>query len=119
MQRSAPSPGYAGYFPASGEEFDLAPCFAYLDEVAVRVADVCPYLAAVVFRLREELRSLGRPLLVRLCDVGDPDVHERADAIGIWRDGQGHCWLVVGRASAVVENQPGVGDPQDHGVARE
>src|SRR5438128_8014958 len=58
-----------------------------------------------------------RPVLVDLADVRDPDVEEGARAVWIGRGGQGNRGLVIGRAAALVEDQPGVGDLHDDGVA--
>src|SRR5918912_3463138 len=91
-------------------------CLADLDEVSVGVADVGPDLVTVVFRLGEELGALGGPLPVCPLDVGDADVEEAADLVRIrWR-GEDDGGLVIGRAAALVEDQPGVSDLQDDGV---
>src|SRR3984885_15914064 len=62
-----------------------------LDEVPVRVPHVAADLGPAVDRRRDELRSLGLPLLVAGVDVGDPQVQE---------DRGGVAGLVVGHGDA-------------------
>src|SRR4030088_161949 len=92
---------------------------ADLDEVAVGVADVCADLAAVVFGLGEEIGSSGRPDLRCRGDVRDADVGEGADLVGVGRRGEGDRGFVVGRAAAVVEDEPRVRYLQDDWIALE
>src|SRR5438445_115193 len=93
-----------------------APRCADLDQVAVWIAEVGADLAAVVFGLGKKLRSPRRPLFVRLGDVRDADVHERAGAIRIRRGRQRDRRLVVGGTPADIEDEPGVRDLQDHWI---
>ena len=71
----------------------------------------------MVFGLGQELGALGRPFLVSLLDVGDPDVHEGAGAVrvlwGFERDGG----LVIGWAATGVEDQPCVRDLHDDRIS--
>src|SRR5439155_13835270 len=61
---------------------------ANLDQMAVRVADVCPDLAAMVFGLGKKLGTLRRPVRVGRHDVRAPDVQECAGMAGVgrWRE---------------------------------
>src|SRR5207247_9829538 len=86
------------------------------DEVAVGVAHVGADLPTVILGFREELRALGGPIGVRLVDVRDADIQEGARPVRVgWRRPRDRR-LVVRRSSALVENQPRVGDPHDHRV---
>src|SRR5262249_52327312 len=85
--------------------------------VAVRVADVRAYLRHVHFGFGEEVRTLSRPLLVDLVDVGDPDIDKRARSVELRRRFEGDLRLVVGWTASGVQNQPRVRDLHDHWVA--
>src|SRR5215471_2857878 len=89
----------------------------HLDQMAIRVSDVRADLAAMVLWLGEKLRASGRPFLVRLLNIRHPDVHEGAGAVRVGRGGQGHGRLVIRRPAADVQDDPGVGDLHDHGIA--
>jgi hypothetical protein len=70
----------------------------HLDQIAVGIADVATDLVLVLLRRREELSTPGAPFGVHSLDVGDPDIEEATDPIGIaWRL-QGDRGFVVGRA---------------------
>ena len=68
----------------------------HFDQMTVRIADVATDLVLVVFR-RHGL------------DVFDPDIEEAADPVAIVWHHQGDRRLVVGRASADIEDDPAVG----------
>ena len=84
---------------------------SHLDQITIRVADVATDLVLVLLRRRQELSTTGAPFGVHGLDVLDPDVEEAADPVGVaWRL-QGDRGLVVGRASAPVDDDPAVGEP--------
>src|SRR5262249_48110362 len=97
--------------PASGVPVPLGVCgLPYLDQVTVGIADVAADLVLVLFRRRQELSPPGTPFGVHRRDILDPDVEEAADPVGIaWRL-QGDRRLVVGRASADIDDDPAVGE---------
>src|SRR5215469_5593599 len=79
------------------------------DQMTVGIADVAALLVLVLFRRRQELGTAGAPFGVYGLDVFDPDIEEAADPVGIgWRL-QGDRRLVVGRASADIDDDPAVG----------
>src|ERR1700733_2700636 len=81
----------------------------HLDQMTVGIADVAADLVLVLLRRSQELSTPGAPIGVHRGDVFDPDIEEGADPVKIaWRL-QGDRWLVVGRASADVDDDPGVG----------
>ena len=81
----------------------------HFDQMTVGIADVAADLVLVLFRRRQELSTPGAPFGVHGLDVFDPDIEEAADPVGIaWRL-QGDRRLVVGRASADVDDDPAVG----------
>src|SRR6266516_3458957 len=88
----------------------------YLDEVAVGVADVGPDLATVILGFGEELRALGGPFGVGLVNVRHAHVHEGARPIRVRWSRQSDRRLVVSGATALVENQPCVGDAHNDRV---
>src|ERR1700733_6365225 len=82
---------------------------AYFDEVAVGVADVAAGLVLVLFGRCQEVGAAGAPCGVHGVDVFDPDIEEAADPVRVaWRL-QGDRRLVVGGASAGVDDDPAVG----------
>ena len=81
----------------------------HFDQVAVRVADVAALLVLVLFRRGQELSPPGAPFGVHGLDVFDPDIEEAADPVGITRRLQDDRRLVVGRSSAGIDDDPGVG----------
>src|SRR4051812_16688635 len=82
---------------------------ADLDEMSVRIADVAADLGFVLLRGGQEFRPSRAPFLVHGVDVSDPDVEEAAGPAGVWRDLEGHGGLVVGRASAAIDDDPAIG----------
>ena len=65
----------------------------------------------MLFRRRQELSAPGAPFGVHRRDVSDPDIEEAADPVGIaWRL-QGDRRLVVGWASANIDDDPAIGQP--------
>src|SRR5690348_3145070 len=81
--------------------------------MAVGVAHVTADLSAAVDRQREEVGAAFAPGVVGAVDVGDANVEEAGDAVGVlWRlecDGR----LVVCRAAANVDDDPAVGERDD------
>src|ERR1700761_9427649 len=84
--------------------------------MAVRIAQVATDLCASVDRRGQELRSLGAPVFVDRLDVGDTYIQEAARRIGIG-GGERHGWLVIGRATARVDDDPAVRQLDDRGFA--
>src|SRR5271169_7064603 len=77
--------------------------------VTVGITDVAALLVLVLFRRRQELSTPGAPFGVHGLDVFDPDIEEAADPVGIaWRL-QRDRGLVVGGASAYIDDDPAVG----------
>src|SRR6267378_4790423 len=85
--------------------------------MAVGVTNVGADLSSVVLGLGQEFGTLGGPFPISLGDVRDADVQECADTVWVGRRGKSHRGLVVGRPTSGVEDQPGVRDLQDDGVA--
>ena len=77
--------------------------------MTVGIADVAADLVLVLFRRRQELSTPGAPFGVHGVDVFDPDIKEAADPVGIARRFQDDRGLVVGRASAAIDDDPAVG----------
>src|SRR5579872_4766272 len=82
---------------------------AYFDQMTVGIADVTTDLVLVLFRWRQELSTACAPLGVHGVDVSDPNIEEAADPVGISGRLQGDLRLVVGRASADIDDDPTVG----------
>src|SRR5207237_5914314 len=78
---------------------------ADLDEVPIWITDIGANLSTVVLGLGQKLGAFGRPFLVGLLDVGDPDVHKRAGAVrviwGLERDRR----LVIGWIAGGCQDQ--------------
>jgi AcrR family transcriptional regulator len=81
----------------------------HFDQITVGIADIAAGLVLVMFRRRQELSTPGAPFGVHGLDVFNPDIEEAADPVGIARRLQGDRRLVVGRASADIDDDPGVG----------
>jgi hypothetical protein len=79
------------------------------DQVTIGIADIAALLVLVLFRRRQEFSTPGAPLGVHGLDVLDPDVEEAADPVGITRRLQDDRGLVIGRAPADIDDDPGVG----------
>jgi hypothetical protein len=77
--------------------------------MTVGIADVATDFVLVLFRRRQELSTPGAPLGIHGVDVFDPDIEKAADPVGIARRLQGDRRLVVGRASAAIDDDPAVG----------
>src|SRR4051794_2813083 len=73
----------SGYFGAAAESVQRSGRLADLDQVAVGIADVAADLARMLLRLRQEVGSLGAPLVIELLDVGHPDVEKGAHPVGL------------------------------------
>jgi hypothetical protein len=82
---------------------------ADLDEVPVGITHVAtPFPAVIVYRLGKKERSFVAPLFVAGPDVGDAQVKEAIHSVEIRRDFEEDVWLVGSRATAGIENDPGV-----------
>src|SRR6266513_4260370 len=79
---------------------------ADFDEVPIRVTDIGANLSPVVLGLGQELGAFGRPFLVSLLDVGDPDVHKGAGAVRVLWGFDSDGGLVIGWAAAGVPDKP-------------
>jgi len=96
-----------------------------LDDVPIGISDVATDLVLVLLRRRQELRAPGAPFGVHGVDVRDPDIEEAADPVGVaWRL-KGDRGLVVGGASAAVDDDEAVGErdigrlwAEDHRAAK-
>src|SRR5260370_8798918 len=82
----------------------------------MRVEEVGGDVGGVVLWLGEELRALGRPLLVHPGDIRYADVEERARAVGVGRRRQCNRRFVVSWTAANIEDEPRIGDLHDHRV---
>jgi hypothetical protein len=81
----------------------------YLDQVAVRIADVAADLSRVLFRRCQEFGTSRAPLRVHGFDVGHADVEEATDPIGVGRRLERDTRLVVGGSATDVDDDPAVG----------
>src|ERR1700759_1955952 len=81
-----------------------------LDDVAVGIADVAADLRLVLLRRRQELRAAGAPVGVDGLDVGDADVLEGADRVGVGGRREWDGRLVVVRPPPFVDDDPAVGE---------
>src|SRR5436190_1118706 len=72
---------------------------ADLDEIAVRVTHVAANLRAVVLWLGQEVGSSASPILVRGLDVGDTNIQEAGNLIGVHRGTKRHGGFIVGWAA--------------------
>src|ERR1700733_2614992 len=81
----------------------------HFDQITVGIPDVATGLVRVPFRRRQELSTAGAPFRVHGLDVLDPEVEEAADPVRVARRLQGDRRLVVGRTSAGIDDDPGVG----------
>src|ERR1700683_5320104 len=77
--------------------------------MTVGIAYVATDLVLVLLRRRQELSTKGAPFCVHGLDVFDPDIEEAADRVEVaWRL-ESDRGLVVGRASAHIDDDPAVG----------
>src|ERR1700726_892068 len=88
-----------------------------LDDIAVRVTHVAANLSAVVLWLGQEFGPSASPLLVRGLDVGDTNIQEAGNLIGVHRRTKRHGGFIVGWATTDVHNQPTIGKLDDGGFA--
>jgi hypothetical protein len=92
---------------------------ADLDEVAVGITHVAaPFPAVIVHRLGKKERSLVAPLFVAGPDVGDTQVKEAIHSVEIRRCFKEDLWLVGRRATAGIENDPGISQLDVAGIVR-
>jgi len=81
-----------------------------LDDVTVGISDVATDLVLVLLRRRQELGAPGAQFGVHGVDICDHDIEEAADPVGVaWRR-KGDRGLVVGGASAAVDDDEAVGE---------
>src|SRR5262249_23524207 len=78
--------------------------------VAIRIANVAARLAVLGLWLRDEFGSPTSPQVVARLNIGDADVHEAVDKIGIGRDAKYHRRFVGRRTAADVDDEPRVRD---------
>src|SRR5215472_2505202 len=82
---------------------------ADLDEVPVGITHVAtPFPAVIVQRLSKKERAFVAPLFVAGPDVGDPQIEEAIHSVEIRRCFEKNLWLVWSRATAGIENDPGI-----------
>src|SRR5690348_16428494 len=112
---SSPVVRALGWRPVLGDLRRLS----YLDEVAVRVADVAADLTAAVDRRGQKLGPAPAPRFVYGVDVGDPDIEKGADPVKIGRRLERYRWFVVRRSAADVDDDPPVRQGDDRGLALE
>src|SRR5437660_1740667 len=79
----------------------------------IRISNVRSDLDAVILRLRQEIRTPGRPLAIGGTDVSHADIHEGARAIRIGRSRQGYARLVISWSASDVDDDPTVGHFQN------
>jgi hypothetical protein len=82
---------------------------AYLDQVAIWIADVAADLGLVPGRRGQEFASARAPLGGHGLDVRDSDVEEAADPIWVGRCLERDGRFVVGGAAASIDDDPAVG----------
>src|SRR5258708_37509250 len=88
-----------------------------LDDIAVRVTHVAANLHAVVLWLGQEFGPSPSPLLIRGPDVGDTNIQEAGNLIGVHRGTKRHVGFIVRWAATDVQNQPTIGKLDDGGFA--
>src|SRR5713226_9610957 len=86
-----------------------------LDEIAVRVTHVAANLSAVVLWIGQEFGPSASPLLVRGPDVGDTNIQEAGNLIGVLRGTKRHVGFIVCWAATDIQNQPTSGNVDDGG----
>src|ERR1700728_1761455 len=84
-------------------------CLPHLDQVTIGITDVATDLVLVLLRGRQELSTPRAPFGVHRLHVLDPDVDEAAHPIWVAGRLQGDLRLVVGRASAAIDDDPTIG----------
>ena len=77
------------------------------DDVTVRVADVAADLAVLGNRFCEELGSSAFPQFVARLNIGNAEIHKAVDVVWV-RDAKRYRWLVRGRATPDVQNDPDI-----------
>jgi hypothetical protein len=103
--------------------FEVVECYLHmltdLDEMAVGVAHVAtPLAAAIVERLSEKNRSFRAPFSVTSPDIGDAQVQETVYSVELRRGLENNLRLIGRRATAAVEDDPGIGQLDLAGVLR-
>src|SRR6478735_4701219 len=79
-----------------------------LNNVAVRITNVAAGLTVFGLWLGDELRSPAPPKCIALLNIGDANVHEAAEVIGIGRYAKRDRRLVGCRPAAHVDDEPRV-----------
>src|SRR5579863_3054073 len=79
--------------------------------VAIGIANVAARFTVFVLWLRDEFCSPTSPQLIARLNIGDADIHEAVDQIGIGRDAQRYSRLVGSRTTPDVDDEPRVRDP--------
>ena len=82
---------------------------SHFDQVTVGITDVAADLVLVLLRGRQELSAPRAPFGVHPRHVLDPDVDEAAHPIWVGGRLEGDLRLVVGRASAGIDDDPTIG----------
>src|SRR3712207_4743621 len=93
----------------------LSSGLAYLEEVAVGVAEKAADLVAPIVRRGQELGATGSENLVRGTAIRDPDRHGVAYQRGVFGRDEGHARLVLRRPPSGDQEQPATPEPQDAG----
>src|SRR6266852_3177233 len=86
-----------------------------LDEIAVRVTHVAADLSAVVLWFGQKFGPSASPLLIAGTDIGNTNIQEAGNLIGVHRGTKRHGGFIVGWAATDVHNQPTIGNLNDGG----
>src|SRR5947199_379257 len=79
------------------------------------VMHIAANLSAVVLWLGQEFGPSAAPLLVAGPDVGDTNIQEAGNLMGVRRGTKRHGGFIVGGAATDVHNQPTIGKLDDGG----
>src|SRR5215472_15659609 len=82
---------------------------AHFYNIAIGIPNIAARLTVFRDWRGDELRSPAAPQVVAGLDIGDPDIQEAVEMIGIG-DAEGHRWLVGRPAAADVDDHPDVGE---------
>src|SRR5258708_29566542 len=95
-------------FPKFTRSGSKVGCLPDLDDIVVRVTHVAANLSAVILWLGQEFGSSAAPLLVRSPDVGDTNIQEAGNLIGVHRRTQRQGGFIGRRAATAVNSQPNI-----------